>query len=946
MELIDRENHIKAKYKMKAWVAPNSVPSFTNFAEIELRILNDRGYGYRSTFPRRPAHENEGKQKDESTTTAVATRFESTPPSPARPSVKLPPLHIDANDKSYATEDKPKASWSKTSAQLSSNAGEGSGDLPGMKWAEKWKEKIGSSGSLIVETTQSAKPVEPKQPHLKAQEEETVLVAKPWRMPAHSYSPRAQMHYRINIPQPSSDQMGLLHHHHRSVSSQHSHGNDSVPSSLEIFYQLNQGTFSQSATTGSDISTHTRTKIVASIPHFPLKGSCQKMRALAGNEPKRDLVNIVWENSDSDVFRQSGNTQPLAAPHCESPNLLDSPPSFPFNESPDLQSFPFLPMLPQTPLMPFHGHRQPASSVNQLIANNTNHSVANFATGETRSIGLGPLARKHAACYEWNYYLECKAVKDGKCQKSHVCEICGTAEHRAAQHWHHLATAPLPEIQVQPKLSTFAPPPESPTLSALKDRVPLFVPTPGLETSQFEKLRLRRRQARSKSVGAHTVDTRNPFQLGEMSNSFALGPPPRESRRIPIMVPPSSPSEKPIEVILPPTVRPFQRKSEPREETPVPSDPLKTTISPGGGLRPAAPAFEPSYTGAWTPFASPTSQFGNLFKIPSRESRKIEIVAPKDKGKAKELLVEPAIDVPTQIKQTAQRRNGAQSTVKSNITSQSKDSRNRNQRGPGKRELGSPFSVSFKRADSEPIDYSTDFAVERAQWYMDSYDSCEPSTSTPRPKYKLSALRNSFPTDNLDSSVVKILDEQLDAIIGKASEETIAATLETIIEICSTSSSSSATTPRTAHFEQKCDIFNFAPRLNDTAIPPPLQDLSPLQPPRPSQLAPRPTHNFFSLADFADDDVLFGQLSPPSPRRNSHAGDDRPRSADSTSTAPLTPFGSPPPPASSSRRLPALLVDNTPLKGRVERMMSCAAARGAGQCNCGLGDWFHHCGTV
>ena len=857
-------------------MAPNSVPSFTNFAEAELRILHDRSYGFRSTFQERFVIENDTKQKDEKTAVTVSSRIVSNPPSPARPNVKLPPHEEYANDKTDNAEDKPKESSSVTSAKPSNLAGEGSVDLPGMLWAEKWKEKNGSWGSLIVETAPPNKPVTTKYLNVRAQDEGTVSADNTSRkMLSDSYSPRGQMQYRINIPKPSSDQINILRHRHRAVNTQRSHGNDSQPSSLDILYQLNSGTFSQSTTSRSDISTHTRTKIITSIPHFP---------------PRYQL---------------------LPAPNGDSPNLLDSPPNFPFHESPDLQSFPFLPMLPQTP--PMAGRCEPPSSVNQIIANNIDHRGAYITSGrETRSIGLGPLARKQAACYEWNYYLDCKAVKDGKCQQSHICEICGTTEHRAAQHWHHLATAPLPEIQVQPMLSTFAPPPESPTLSALKDRVllfvppkvPLFVPTPGLEasqkeTSQLERLRLRRRQARSKSVGAHTIiDSTNPFELGEMSDSFVIGPTPRESRRIPIMIPPSSPSEKPIEVILPPAVRPFQRKPETREQTPALCGTQQMTVSPGGGLRPAAPSFEPSYAGAWIPFTSPSSQFSNLFRIPGRESRKIEIVAPKDKGKEKELLIEPAVEGRSSSKPEGQAKRDTQSTVKSNITSHSKDSRIRKPREPGKRELGPPFSMSFKRADSEPIDYSTDFAVERAQWYMDSSESCEPSTSAPESKYTLGESRNSFPTDNLDRSVVKILDEQLDAIIGKASEETIAATLEAIIEICSTTSSSAAT-PRSTRFQQTGDTFNFAPHLSDSPIPQPLQDLFPLQPPRPFQFGTQFTSNFFSLADFADDDVFFGPLPPLSPRRNSHLGDERPRSADSTSTAPLTPFGSPPPPTSS-----------------------------------------------
>ena len=941
--------------------------------EAELRILNDRGYGFRSAFPAHPFLDNNTKQKEQNTSLTVASRTVSNPPSPARPYVKLPPPEADTSDKTdTAEDDKSGPSPSVASVQPSKAAEEGSVDLPGMRWTEKWKEKNGNSGSLIVETAPPTKPitVTPKRPYPKTPTQRAVGMANTGgTVAAHPYSPRGQMQYKINIPQPSSDQMDTFHHRPtRSVNFQRARKNDSHASSLEISYQkptsaaFNQGTFSQSASSGSDISTYKRKKIVTSIPHLPAKASSKKVRTLASEssvESKKDVVNIVWKGRVPEALSRSSSHQRLPAPPFVSPSLLDSPPSFPFSESPDLQSFPFLPILPQSPRIPFLEPLE-STSAKPVDASKVRHPGAYVTTrGETRNVGLGPLARKHAACYEWNYYLECRAGKDGKCQKSHVCEICASAEHRAAQHWHHLATAPLPEIQVQPQLSTIAPPPESPTLSALKDRfplfvppkVPLFVPTPGLEASQkentqLERLRLRRRQARSKSVGAHAIDTTNPFELGEMSNTFVLEPTPRESRRIPIMIPPSSPSEKPIEVILPPAVRPFQRKPESREETPKPPDSQMTTVSPGGSLRPAAPAFEPSYAGAWVPFTSPTSQFGNLFKIPSRASRKIEIVAPKDKGKEKEVVVEPAGDVFSPNKPLPQMRNDARS-VKSNTSWNSKDTRTRKQRGgSGKRELGSPFSMPPKRADAGPIDYSTDFAVERAQWYMDSSDSCEPSTSAPKDTYTLGASRTSFPTDNLDSSVIKILDEQLEAVMGKASEEMIAATLESIIEICSTSSS--ATTPRSAHFEQTRNTFNFAPLLNDTPIPQSLQGLFPLQPPRSSLLATQPTSNFFSLADFGDDDVFLGPLPPISPpRRNFHPFDQRPRSADSISTAPLTPLGSPQPPATTgTSRLPAVRVDNTPLKGRVERMMSCAAARGAGQCNCGLGDWFHHSRTV
>jgi hypothetical protein len=84
-----------------------------------------------------------------------------------------------------------------------------------------------------------------------------------------------------------------------------------------------------------------------------------------------------------------------------------------------------------------------------------------------------------------------------------------------------------------------------------------------------------------------------------------------------------SSSIDPVEVILPPPVKPFQRKTY-----------HDVLITPKSSLRVTAPEFEPSYAGAWTPFSNSPSQFSGLFKIPTRESRKIEIVSPSDKKKA------------------------------------------------------------------------------------------------------------------------------------------------------------------------------------------------------------------------------------------------------------------------------------------------------------------------
>ena len=647
---------------LKVWVAPNSSPSFTNFTEGELKILNDRDYGFRSKYYTRPFLDTSATQNEQNRVTAVATGTVSNPPSLAKPSVRLPPCEADTNDKINTVENNSAPSRSMPSVQGSTFALDREVDLPGMRWTEKWMQKNGSgSRSLIVETTPLTKPATAKPTYPRALTQRAVGIDKNRRGPPNPHSPRGRMQYKINIPQPSSQQMDMFHH--RPTRSCNFHPSDVKArnsSSLEILFQnppsmaLNQGTFSQSTSSGSDISTCARPKIVTLIPHFPSDDISRRMHTLepkASVETKMGLVNVVWDSSIAETLIQSTSHQRLLAPAFEPPNLLDSPPSFPFSESSNLQSFPFLPMLPQTPAMQLLGHvDSTSSSAKALSPTQGTHATAYVTSREMRSVGLGQRPMKHTACYEWNYYLDCEAVKDGQCQKVHVCEICASSEHRAAQHWHHLATAPLPEIQAQPKLSTFSAPPESPTLSGLKERVPLvvapkvplFVPTPGLEGSQkehsqLERLKLRRRQAWSKSVGADAVDVTNPFELRQSSRSFTLRPTQIENWQIPIMIPPSSPAEKPIEVILPPSVRPFQRKEETCEETLKPTDAPKISVSPRSGLRPAAPEFEPSYPGAWVPFSSPTCQFSDLFKIPGRESRKIEIVAPKDKGKRRDI---------------------------------------------------------------------------------------------------------------------------------------------------------------------------------------------------------------------------------------------------------------------------------------------------------------------
>jgi hypothetical protein len=214
-----------------------------------------------------------------------------------------------------------------------------------------------------------------------------------------------------------------------------------------------------------------------------------------------------------------------------------------------------------------------------------------------------------------------------------------------------------------------------------------------------------------------------------------------------------------------------------------------------------------------------------------------------------------------------------------------------------------------------------------------------------------SRWKDSIKFQNLDSAVLKILDEQLEAIIGKESEEIITATLETIIEICSTPSTEIS--PRTDQFQQnRQQIHSLINEIQQQIQPSsptwPIQDpvqANAVQIPEQFQRVSSATDSFFTLDDFADDGFLsplplileLGNLKDLADENV------RPRSSDSSSTAPLDPSSIPQSPSSLDlkdrcTRLP----DQTPLTGRIERMMSCAATRGTGQCNCGLGDWFHH----
>ena len=314
-------------------------------------------------------------------------------------------------------------------------------------------------------------------------------------------------------------------------------------------------------------------------------------------------------------------------------------------------------------------------------------------------------------------------------------------------------------------------------------------------------------------------------------------------------------------------------------------------------------------------------------KFPTKESRRIEIVAPVDKGKRKDIAIEEVVELPTEESEEA--RSEPRYSIEGE---RSKGRRSTdNKLGYVKTELWPAVSVLPRNASRS----HDDLPETETEWYMP--DFLQPSASKSIHEYVHTACDISSRSQKFDRSVLQILDEQLDAIMGKESEETIAATLETIIEICSTSSV--VTTPRRARFESSptTDLFDFRNSEPDTSQ----NDLEKIA--SSSQVVSPTTNQFFTLEDFADDDVVLGSTSLRESK--SHQGDDgmRPRSADSSSTAPLTPFGSPHTPKIidiDQRRL--IPLDQTPLRGRVEQMMSCAAARCAGQCSCGLGDWFHH----
>ena len=824
-------------------------------------------------------------------------------------------------------------------------------ELPGKKWTEKWKEANGIQETTTDELTdenekktRSSLPIE--------NETEPRLGSHHKSPESKESSAKGQMQYKINIPSPSLKQIHMF----RPISSrpgnlQHQSRNTHLGGPpIKNVYQAHPSTFSQTSISQSHriygkASIQSTPKIVASIPRIPAKEKAretEKVVDVDGTDPSKSIVGIVCESLTPENHASFQIAEDNSIPQ------ISNPPSFPFPQTTDSDIFPFHPVLNQRSAIEINENVKSNFSDNVPTTNIYKEKVASQLLIDDSPATQISLV-KSTVCYEWNYFLACSTTENGECQRVHVCEICGSSEHRATQHWHHLATAPLPEIQMQPKLSTFAPPPESPTLSALKEhtsrfmnrsidltsqhgitsasrlpRISLFVPPLGLEGShriaaQAERLKLRKRLSRPKLTQS-TDDMIAPFDNPKVSNNGIS--PPLPTPEISVTAQTSSPFEKPVEVILPPPLRPFQRKATPTDTTTTPDDHLPTCASPGG-LRVTAPAFEPSYAGAWVPIEGTSNQFSGLFKIPSKESRRIQIVAPVGKNKGKDVD-----ELPTNESDEA--RSESLYSVKSGRSKGTAKRSTGKKLGSVKTELWPAFSVFPGNANP----CHEDLPQTQKEWYMPDFS--QPCTSKTIERYSHTACGISSPSKKLDSSVLQILDEQLDDIMGKESEETIATTLETIIEICSTSSA--GTTARRTQCESLHGTGSFG---FENSPPNPSQD-DHQKPTSPSQLASLITNQFFTLEDLADDDVVFGSTSP---RAKSYEVDDciRPRSADSSSTVPLTPFGSPHTPKilyfDHPRSTP---LDHTPLKGRVEQMISCAAARGAGQCNCSLGDWFHH----
>ena len=512
-------------------------------------------------------------------------------------------------------------------------------------------------------------------------------------------------------------------------------------------------------------------------------------------------------------------------------------------------------------------------------------------------------------------FFKC-AVSDGQsCRQPHICELCGSPEHRAAQHWHHLATAPLPEIQARPKLSTPSAPPESPSLKATKDRVPpsvpsysdhlsthlsqsavatsgripLFVPPYGLSqtqkvAAQAERLKYRRKLSKSKITPSFVEEPEINKEISEVDKSDTIQD--SSQIKIKIMAPPS-PSSKPVEVILPPPVRPFQRSSTPCK----PSDaslPGGEKVNVSSPLRVTAPPFEPSHIGAWTPPQESSYHFSDLFQIPSRESKKIEIVAPKRKGKE---ALRPLAS------------QGSMISHKSNTNSKHR------REIPRAKEKESSTSTDGRRGVAT---HSNSVQVNTLTTSLSTNTMSQQSVQQHEKAFTTS--ENAIPLKatppNLDRNVLAMLNENLDAVIGGGSEETVVATLEAMIEIYSSPrdlSQPAQSSQYQSHSQFKPWLQyepNFNPFYHSNSPWQPYVHSSFMHNPYPHSLESSSTEPFIPFGDFTEDDELNQAIVLSASQMHYQRGQmrwyhdqHRPQSADSSSTAPLDPNnGSPPTP--------------------------------------------------
>ena len=900
-------------------------------------MLNDRGYSYRPIgLPRSSVNSSSGEHSSSITATPVFDNVTPNTSTPIKPSVKLPPQSETPEEKFSTFRASGSVASSKEPAvQLPVVHVEDLMSLPGVEWSMKWKETTG-----IDSVCGTFKGQDIGQANIATDDEKNKLLENsPQRVISSTFSPRPrrQMQYRVNIPPLSARQRNVMAHPGHSMAP-----TDLVGRSHESLGSLRYVSIACPAGPSAPFHHLTTTQRKSSptvVSSAPAHGQASNTgdwapsqdRTRHSDEHHKSIVERAWTDliPVPESLSSQGVSSTLANFGSSSP--LETIPLFPFPSTTDMDTFSFHPVLPHTPSNPVFGNTTSSFLYNiQNPTDNKHLTASDVNSSHSEEQPEQITAKLHTPCYEWNFYLDCSDTKSGQCQKMHICEICASSEHRAAQHWHHLATAPLPEIQIQPKLSTPTAPPESPTLSAIKDRVPLyapsfsaeslsqsslespnvlpFVPLLGLEGSQkaaAQSDRLKRRKVHSRNKASPPGDTHTQ-KPGETASKTLS---PRGTQRIPIMAPPTSPFDKPVEVILAPPIRPFQGRDWEPSTTPKALD----NTSPSGKLRVTAPAFEPSHAGAWIPFSSPKNQFGNLFQIPSKENRKIEIVAPKKKGK--EVVGAENLNTTTAV-EIANMKEYAETKLSNPKFPKAKDKSETDRLPRTKPSLLPAFKESIVSDSPQqsldtfsdlswnipgpstpcPTSATTSMCLKTNSGMPPrSRQSSHLETSAKPAEHLYSISDTAFRSDNLDNNVLEILDEQLQAIISKESEETVAATLETIIEICSIPSAERS--PRNSHFE-----------VTPNPVGEPASTAWPWHERQNNHLEA----HFFRLNDFADD-----AFCP-----KSHA--ERPRSSDSSSTAPL-----------SSPDCPVNTVD-------VDKMMSCAASKGTGPCNCGLGSWFHH----